>query len=78
MNRILSYFHHHPNVVLLETNPHTEDILKMARLESIESYIEKGKVQVTRHLSPESKVMTDIANSVDIEINMCYKSYQVY
>jgi Reverse transcriptase (RNA-dependent DNA polymerase) len=50
--------------------PHTEDVFKQTGLESIESYIEKRRVQVAKHLSPESKAMIDVANSVDIEINM--------
>jgi hypothetical protein len=50
--------------------PHTEDIFKQTGLEPIENYIEKRKVQVARYLSPESKAISDIANSLDIEINM--------
>jgi hypothetical protein len=50
--------------------PHTEDVFKQAGLESIESYIEKRRVHVAKHLSPESKAITDIANSLDIKINM--------
>ena len=50
--------------------PHTEDVFKQAGLESIECYIEKRRAQVANHLSPESKAITDIANSLEIEINM--------
>ena len=50
--------------------PHTEDVFKMAELESIESYIQKRKEQVAKHLSPESKAITDIANSLELKINM--------
>ena len=50
--------------------PHTEDVFKTAKLESIKSYIEKRKVHVAKYLTPESTAMTEIANSVNIEINM--------
>jgi Reverse transcriptase (RNA-dependent DNA polymerase) len=50
--------------------PSTEDVFQKAGLESIESYIQKRQLQVAKHLSPESKAMTDIANSLEIDINM--------
>jgi Reverse transcriptase (RNA-dependent DNA polymerase) len=50
--------------------PSTEDVFQKAGLRSIESYIQERKVQVAKHLYPESKAMTDIANSLEIEINM--------
>ena len=33
-------------------------------------YVENRRVQVAKHLSPESKAITNIANSFEIEINM--------
>jgi hypothetical protein len=50
--------------------PSTEEVFQKAGLESIESYIQKRRLQVAKHLTPESKAITDIANSLDIDINM--------
>ena len=50
--------------------PHTEDVFKKAGLESIESYIEKRRVHVANYFTPESKAITEIANSLNIELNM--------
>ena len=33
-------------------------------------YVEKRRVQVAKHLSPQRKSITDITNSFEIEINM--------
>jgi hypothetical protein len=45
-------------------------VFRKAGLESIESFKQKRTAQVAKHLSPESKATTDIANSLDIEVNM--------
>ena len=50
--------------------PHTEDVFKKAGLESIESYIEKRRVHVANYFTPESKAITEIANSLKIELNL--------
>ena len=50
--------------------PHTEDVFKKAGLESIESCIGKRRVHVAKYFTPESKAITEIANSLNIELNM--------
>ena len=50
--------------------PHTEDVFKKAGLVTIESYIEKRRVHVANYFTPESKAITEIANSLNIEINL--------
>ena len=52
------------------TYPHTKDVFEKAGLESIKIYIEKRKIHVANYLSLDSTAMTDIANSLNVEINM--------
>lgn len=49
--------------------PNTEEVLKQAGLESIENYIKVRRKQVAKYLGPESKTITDMENSLDVDIN---------
>ena len=50
--------------------PHTEFVFKKAGLESIQSYFEKRRVHVANYFTPESKAITEIANSLNIKLNL--------
>ena len=68
--RFLTGEYIHPQENGVWVYPHTEDVFKKAKLDSIKTYIEKRKIHVANYLTPESTAMKEIENSLNIEINM--------
>ena len=50
--------------------PKTEDVMQKAGLKSIKQYIEQRRKNVEVYMTVESESITELAESVNIEINM--------